>query len=201
MGVSPARRRLRGPPPDAVRVGHSRHPRPGPLSRAGPPGGLPFSVPDCGVSPLPPSLRTIRAEFADDLGLPLPASGSLERWARHGVLLLNAVLTVNRGVAGSHRRHGWETFTDAVVAAVSAKPGPVAFLLWGRAARAKIKFIDQDRHIVLTAAHPAARLAQGFRGSKPFSSANAALGSRGAPAIDWSLGDQGTSAGGGGLRR
>jgi len=99
-------------------------------------------------------------------------------------------MTVRGGVAGSHRRRGWETFTDAVVAAVSAKPGLVAFLLWGLAAQAKIKLIDQDRHIVLTAAHPAARLAQGFRGSRPFSSANAALESRRAPAIDWSLGDR-----------
>lgn len=150
--------------------------------------GLAFSVP-AGVSPLPRSLRTIRVEFAADCGLPLPESGSLERWARHGVLLLNVVLTVNQGDPGSHRRHGWETFTDAIVAAVSAKPGPVAFLLWGRAAQAKIKLIDADRHVVLTAPHPAARLAQGFRGSKPFGSANAALKLRGSPTIDWSLVD------------
>jgi len=151
--------------------------------------GLAFSVPD-GVSPLPPSLRTIRAELVADLGLPLPESGSLKRWARHGVLLLNTVLTVRGGVAGSHRRHGWETFTDAIVGAVSAKPGPVAFLLWGRAAQAKIKLIDQDRHIVLTAAHPSPLSAKGFRDMRPFSSANAALKSQRAPAIDWSLGDQ-----------
>jgi uracil-DNA glycosylase len=151
--------------------------------------GLAFSVPD-GVSPLPLSLRRIRAELADDLGLPFPESGSLAPWARHGVLLLNTVLTVNRGVAGSHRRQGWETFTDAIVAAVSAKPGPVAFLLWGRVAQAKIKLIDHDQHVVLTAPHPAARLAQGFRGSKPFSSANAALKLHGKPVIDWSLADR-----------
>jgi uracil-DNA glycosylase len=156
--------------------------------------GLAFSVPD-GVNRLPPSLRTIRAELADDLGLPLPESGSLERWARRGVLLLNTVLTVRGGVAGSHRRHhgrphGWETFTDAVLLAVSEKPGPVVFLLWGRAAQAKIKLIDGDPHVVLTAPHPAARLAHGFRGFKPFSSANAALESRRVPAIDWSLADR-----------
>jgi len=151
--------------------------------------GLAFSVPD-GVSPLPPSLRTIRAELADDLGLPLPEGGSLERWARQGVLLLNTVLTVNGGMAGSHRRQGWETFTDAIVAAVSEKPGPVAFLLWGRAAQAKIELIDQGRHIVLMATHPSPLSAKGFRGSRPFSSANAALESRGSPAIDWSLGDR-----------
>jgi uracil-DNA glycosylase len=157
-----------------------------PYHRPGQAEGLAFSVSE-GVHPLPPSLRAIRAELADDLGTPLPESGSLERWARHGVLLLNTVLTV-RANAGSHRGHGWETFTDAVVAAVSAKPDPVAFLLWGQAAQSKIRLIDQTRHIILTAAHPSPRSSKGFRDTRPFGGANAALEARGVPAIDWGLG-------------
>jgi len=154
--------------------------------------GLAFSVPP-GVPP-PPSLRTIIAELARDLGRPLPAEGSLVPWARHGVLLLNTVLTVRRGEPGSHAHQGWERLSGAIVAAVAATPTPVVFLLWGARAQTRRGRIDESRHVVIASTHPsprsarrASRSAPPFVGSAPFRRVNEALAERGQPAIDWDL--------------
>ncbi|MBN1206138.1 MAG: uracil-DNA glycosylase [Myxococcaceae bacterium] len=148
--------------------------------------GLAFSVRP-GV-PLPRSLVNIFKELESDVGLPPPASGSLVPWARQGVLLLNAVLTVRDGEPNSHEGHGWEEFTDAVIRAVGAKPEPVVFLLWGAYARKKKKLIDTRRHVVVESAHPSPLSASnGFFGSRPFSQINAALEARGQAPIDWRL--------------
>ena len=148
--------------------------------------GLAFSV-QPGVPP-PPSLVNIFKELKSDLGLPLPADGSLVPWAEQGVLLLNAVLTVRDGEPNSHARHGWEEFTDTVIQAVSAKPEPVVFLLWGGYARKKRKLIDAQRHVIIESAHPSPLSASaGFFGSKPFSKINEALVAHGQSPIDWSL--------------
>ena len=148
--------------------------------------GLAFSV-QPGVPP-PPSLVNIFKELKSDLGLPLPADGSLVPWAEQGVLLLNAVLTVRDGEPNSHARHGWEEFTDTVIQAVSAKPEPVVFLLWGGYARKKRKLIDAKRHVIIESAHPSPLSASaGFFGSKPFSKINEALVAHGQSPIDWSL--------------
>ncbi len=150
--------------------------------------GLAFSVP-VGVAP-PPSLRNILAEWESDLGLARPAGGSLERWARHGVLLLNAVMTVRQGKANSHKDEGWEPFTDAIIRVVAAKRSPVVFLLWGRTAQRKIELID-GRHVVLESDHPsplsANRPPTPLLGSKPFSKSNARLEALGWDPIDWRL--------------
>jgi uracil-DNA glycosylase len=147
--------------------------------------GLAFSVPT--GKKRPPSLRNILAEWQADLDLGPAASGSLEPWARHGVLLLNAVMTVREGRANSHQGLGWEPFTDAIISAVNARPEPVAFLLWGQPARRKVPLIEA-RHVVIESSHPsplsATRGSLPFRGSRPFSRANAELGRR---AIDWRL--------------
>ena len=152
--------------------------------------GLAFSVPS--TQWIPPSLRNILDEWDADIGGPRPLHGSLEPWAHHGVLLLNAVLTVNQGRANSHRGKGWEPFTDAIVRAVAASERPVAFLLWGRAAQRKACLIN-DRHIVIQASHPsplsATRGQVPFRTSSPFSTANDRLAALGQPPIDWSLTD------------
>lgn len=155
--------------------------------------GLAFAVPP--EIPAPPSLKNILAELGRDLGLPGPAEGSLDAWARHGVLLLNTVLTVRRGVANSHAGHGWELFTTAIVAAAAAKPEPVAFLLWGNQARAYRGLIDEARHVVLSSTHPsplsarrASRGAPAFIGSAPFRRANEELTTRGQLPIEWDLG-------------
>jgi uracil-DNA glycosylase len=148
--------------------------------------GLCFSVRP-GVT-VPPSLANIHKELADDLGLAIPDHGNLEAWARHGVLLLNATLTVRAGQAGSHQGKGWETFTDEVIRAVSAKPEHVVFILWGNYARRKKVLIDTARHTVIESAHPSPLSAHnGFFGSRPFSRANAALVAHGQQPIDWSL--------------
>jgi len=148
--------------------------------------GLAFSVRP-GV-PAPPSLRNIFAELQTDLGVHAPASGSLEPWARRGVLLLNTTLTVRGGVAASHQRRGWEAFTDEVIRAVDAKPERVVFILWGRSARAKRALVDTSRHAVLESAHPSPLSASaGFFGSRPFSRANAALAEGGREPVDWRL--------------
>jgi uracil-DNA glycosylase len=146
--------------------------------------GLSFSVP-AGVK-LPPSLRNVIKEWESDLGLPLPAEGSLQPWARHGVLLLNTVLTVRRDEPNSHKGQGWEPFTDAIVRAVVARPEPVAFLLWGRQAQKTARLVTPP-HFVLEAAHPSPFSAKRFFGSRPFSGANTGLADRGRPGIDWSL--------------
>jgi uracil-DNA glycosylase len=150
--------------------------------------GLCFSVRP-GVR-IPLSLANIHKELHDDLGLPIPDHGSLEAWARHGVLLLNATLTVRAGEAASHQKHGWETFTDHIIEVVNDKPEPVVFLLWGNSARRKRSLIDTSRHIVIESAHPSPLSAHnGFFGSKPFSRANAALVAAGREPIDWNLTD------------
>ncbi len=149
--------------------------------------GLAFSVRE-GVPP-PPSLVNIFKELRSDLGLEPPGHGHLAGWAREGVLLLNAVLTVRAGEANSHRGRGWDRLTDAVIRAVSAGPEPVVFLLWGAPAQKKAALVDESRHAVLRAAHPSPLSARrGFFGSRPFSRANAALAERGRPPIDWRLG-------------
>jgi uracil-DNA glycosylase len=138
---------------------------------------------------LPLSLQNILTELCADCRYELPESGSLEPWARHGVLLLNTLLTVRRGAANSHAGHGWEKFTGAVVDAVSAKPGPIVFLLWGKKAQTQGRQIDRRRHIVIESAHPSPLSARrGFFGSGPFSRANAELLERHRPPIDWALG-------------
>jgi uracil-DNA glycosylase len=146
--------------------------------------GLAFSVKP-GV-PLPPSLVNIFKELESNLGPPRPTSGSLVPWAEQGVLLLNAVLTVRQGEPNSHEGQGWEEFTDSVIRAVSAKPEPVVFLLWGNYARKKRKLIDTQRHEVIESPHPSPLSASGgFFGSRPFSRINDALMLRGQPPIDW----------------
>ncbi len=146
--------------------------------------GLSFSVPP--GMPLPPSVRNILNEWEADLQLPRPADGSLRPWARHGVLLLNTVLTVRQHEPNSHARHGWEAFTDAVIRAVVARPDPVAFLLWGRQAQRAARLVTPP-HLVLEAAHPSPFSAKRFFGSRPFSGANDGLVALGRTAIDWSL--------------
>ncbi|MCL6683408.1 uracil-DNA glycosylase [Sphingomonas alba] len=148
--------------------------------------GLCFSVPD-GIRP-PPSLVNIYKEMKTDLGITPPAHGLLEHWARQGVLLLNSVLTVQMGLAASHRDRGWERFTDAVVRLVNAKSDPVVFMLWGSYAQKKAAFVDTSRHLVLKAPHPSPLSAHsGFFGCKHFSKANAFLEAHGRRAIDWAL--------------
>jgi len=148
--------------------------------------GLCFSVRP-GV-PVPPSLANIFRELHDDVGFEVPGHGCLQRWADCGVLLLNAVLTVERGSAGAHQGKGWERFTDRVVDVVNRGPNPVAFLLWGAQAQRKGAGIDRDRHLVLTAPHPSPLSAhRGFLGCRHFSRANRWLEEQGQAPIDWSL--------------
>jgi uracil-DNA glycosylase len=146
--------------------------------------GLCFSVRH-GV-PVPPSLANIHKELATDVGVAPPGHGNLEGWARQGVLLLNATLTVRAGQAGSHQGRGWETFTDTVLATVNAKPEHVVFILWGSYARKKKALIDTSRHTVIESPHPSPLSAHnGFFGSRPFSRTNAALEAHGQQPIDW----------------
>lgn len=148
--------------------------------------GLCFSVPN-GVRP-PPSLINIYKELASDLGISPPAHGFLEQWAKQGVLLLNSVLTVEMGLAASHRDRGWERFTDAVIRLVNARPDPVVFMLWGSYAQKKAAFVDASRHLVLKAPHPSPLSAHsGFLGCRHFSKANAFLEAQGSAPIDWAL--------------
>lgn len=146
--------------------------------------GLCFSVGD-GVK-MPPSLVNIFKEVSSDTGVPFPTSGNLERWARQGVLLLNSVLTVEEGRPGSHQGHGWERFTDAVVASLSRRRDNLVFMLWGSHAIQKGARIDRSRHCVLTAVHPSPLSAyRGFFGCRHFSKANAYLEAHGRSAILW----------------
>jgi uracil-DNA glycosylase len=146
--------------------------------------GLCFSV-QPGVRP-PPSLVNIFKEIEADLGLPIPTHGHLQAWAEHGVLLLNAVLTVERGQAGAHQGQGWERFTDTVVRAVNERCENVVFLLWGSHAQKKGAGIDRSRHLALTAPHPSPLSAhRGFLGCRHFSKANEWLESRGVSPVDW----------------
>lgn len=156
-----------------------------PYHGAGQAMGLCFSVSD-GV-PQPPSLRNIFTELATDLGLPAPRSGDLTPWARQGVLLLNAVLTVCPGRAGSHAGKGWERFTDRAVRELSERREGIVFLLWGRYAQQKGELVDRSRHHVLAAAHPSPYSVGGFFGCGHFSQANALLAASGSEPIDWRL--------------
>lgn len=146
--------------------------------------GLCFSVGE-GV-PNPPSLQNIFKEIQSDLGKPLPSNGDLTRWARQGVLLLNATLTVQAHQAGSHQRKGWETFTDAVIRCLAEEREHLVFILWGAYAQKKGAFIDRNKHLVLTSAHPSPLSAyNGFFGNRHFSRANAYLSEHGIAEIDW----------------
>ena len=148
--------------------------------------GLCFSVPP-GIAP-PPSLVNILKELQNDLGIPVPTHGNLEKWADQGVLLLNATLTVRAGQAGSHQNKGWEAFTNKVISHVSWKKSAVVFLLWGRYAQAKETLVDGAKHLVLKAPHPSPFSAHsGFFGCRHFSRANAFLEQQGMNPIDWSL--------------
>ena len=150
--------------------------------------GLSFSVRP-GVK-IPPSLVNIYKELRDDLGIPPAQHGFLEHWAKQGVLLLNAVLTVEMGSAGAHAGKGWESFTDAVIRAVNDQPHSVVFILWGAYAQKKAAFVDPTKHLVIRSAHPSPLSAHnGFLGSKPFSKANAFLEAHGFAPIDWSIPD------------
>jgi uracil-DNA glycosylase len=150
--------------------------------------GLSFSVRP-GVTP-PPSLVNIFKELHDDVQFRVPNNGCLIPWAEQGVLLLNAVLTVRAHQANSHQGKGWETFTDAVLRAVNARPDRLVFLLWGSYAQRKAEGIDLSRHTVLKAPHPSPLSAdRGFFGCRHFSKANAALQSAGLPPIQWQLPD------------
>jgi len=156
-----------------------------PYHNAGQAHGLSFSVLP-GVKP-PPSLQNIFKELRSDLGIATPQHGYLARWAAQGVFLLNATLTVRAHEAGSHQGKGWETFTDATIRALSGRPEPVVFVLWGRYARSK-KDLIYAHHTVIESAHPSPMSAtSGFFGSRPFSKANAALESCGFQPIEWSL--------------
>jgi uracil-DNA glycosylase len=148
--------------------------------------GLSFSV-RTGVR-IPPSLRNVFTELADDLGVPPPVSGDLSGWARQGVLLLNAVLTVRAAAAASHAGRGWEAFTDATIEALNAGHQRVVFLLWGGYARKKAALITNPVHVVLEAGHPSPLNTRGFRGARPFSAANKALADAGRAVIDWDPG-------------
>lgn len=146
--------------------------------------GLCFSVSE-GI-PLPPSLQNIYKELKDDLGIAPPGSGDLERWARQGVLLLNATLTVRRGAAASHQGKGWEEFTDAALRVLSQEREHLVFILWGAYARRKGAFIDRMKHLVIESAHPSPLSAHnGFFGSKPFSKTNEYLVKYGVEPVEW----------------
>lgn len=154
-----------------------------PYHNAGQAHGLSFSVND-GVK-VPPSLVNIFKEIQDDLGVPVPKSGNLTRWADQGVLLLNATLTVEAHKAGSHQKKGWETFTDAAIRTLNENREGIVFMLWGAYAQKKAEFIDTDKHLVLKAAHPSPLAGGAFFGSKHFSQANNYLISKGIEPINW----------------
>lgn len=148
--------------------------------------GLAFSV-QPGVR-VPPSLVNIYKELQADLGIAPASHGFLDHWARQGVLLLNTCLTVEQGLAASHKGRGWEGFTDAVIALVAARARPCAFLLWGSHAQKKAGFVDSRRHLVLKAPHPSPlSVHNGFFGCRHFSRTNHWLAEQGQPPIDWAL--------------
>lgn len=156
-----------------------------PYHGAGQANGLCFSVND--EITFPPSLVNIFKEIENDLQQPIPKSGNLERWAKQGVLLLNATLTVQANQAGSHQNKGWEVFTDAVIKHISAKKEDVVFLLWGGFAKKKVKLIDVSKHMILTSGHPSPLSAnRGYWfGNKHFSKTNELLLSKGKHPIQW----------------
>jgi uracil-DNA glycosylase len=146
--------------------------------------GLSFSVNE-GI-PLPPSLQNIYKEISSDLNVEMPKTGNLDNWAKQGILLLNATLTVRANTPGSHQKRGWEQFTDAVVKTISDQKNHIVFLLWGKYAQEKGKIIDRNKHLILTSAHPSPFSAHsGFFGNKHFSKTNQYLESIGETAILW----------------
>lgn len=148
--------------------------------------GLCFSVPP-GITP-PPSLVNIFKEIQNDLGIPMPSHGNLENWARQGVLLLNATLTVRANQPGSHQNKGWEMFTDQVIRTLSRDKSGLVFLLWGKFAQAKEYLIDSKKHFILKAAHPSPYSASsGFFGCRHFSKTNEILRGQGKDEINWAL--------------
>lgn len=156
-----------------------------PYHEAGQAMGLSFSVPD-GVA-MPPSLQNIFKEIEGDLGIGVPQSGNLTRWAEQGVLLLNATLTVRAHQAGSHQRHGWERFTDAAISRLSEGRDHLVFILWGGYARSKESLIDRSRHLVLESVHPSPLSANrgGWFGNHHFSRCNEYLAGNGMDPINW----------------
>ena len=149
--------------------------------------GLCFSVqPD--MADLPPSLVNIFKELHDDVGCTMPDNGCLTSWARQGVLLLNTVLTVRAHQANSHRGHGWEQFTDAILKAVDAQDRPIVYMLWGTPAQSKAAMLHNPRHLILKAPHPSPLSAyRGFFGCRHFSKCNAFLKENGEMPIDWQI--------------
>ncbi len=147
--------------------------------------GLSFSVPE--NVPAPPSLRNIFREIETDLGVRMSGNPHLEKWARQGVLLLNAILTVRAGEPASHSRIGWTEFTDAVIRYLSNNCEGIVFLLWGNFARSKRELIDTSRHYVLEAAHPSPLARGAFFGCRHFSRTNEILLAQGKTPIDWQL--------------
>ena len=146
--------------------------------------GLCFSVSD--DIPPPPSLKNIFKEIQSDTELEIPTSGNLEHWAKQGILMLNATLTVRANSAGSHQNKGWEEFTDSVIQLLSKEKEDLIFLLWGKFAQKKAAIIDKDKHYILTAAHPSPFSAHhGFFGCKHFSKANRILKQQGKTEIQW----------------
>ena len=156
-----------------------------PYHEAGQAMGLSFSVPD-GVA-MPPSLQNIFKEIQGDLGIGVPQSGNLTRWAEQGVLLLNATLTVRAHQAGSHQRHGWERFTDAAISRLSEGRDHLVSILWGGYARSKASLIDRSRHLVLESVHPSPLSANrgGWFGNHHFSRCNEYLAGHGMDLINW----------------
>lgn len=148
--------------------------------------GLAFSVKE--TVKLPPSLLNIYKELIDDIGCAMPKSGNLLSWAKEGVFLLNTVLTVREASAGSHKKHGWEQFTDAAIRSLSEDREHLVFILWGKPAQSKEKLIDNSKHLILKAPHPSPLSSyRGFFGSKPFSQTNDYLKAHGVRPIAWCL--------------
>ncbi len=146
--------------------------------------GLCFSVRD-GIR-FPPSLMNVFKELKNDLGIEIPKSGDLTRWADQGVLLLNSVLTVEDGKAGSHQKKGWELFTDKIISLVNEHCEHVVFILWGAYAQKKAAFVDRNKHLVIESVHPSPLSShRGFFGSKPFSKTNEYLKENGVKGIEW----------------
>ncbi|MBU0631639.1 uracil-DNA glycosylase [bacterium] len=148
--------------------------------------GLAFSV--LGNTPFPPSLRNIFTEYTTDLHLPMPKQGDLTQWAKEGVFLINAVLSVRKGQPASHKNRGWERFVKRVIEIINEKKENVVFVLWGADAQKKESFINVSRHLVLKAPHPSPLSSyRGFFGSKPFSKTNEYLMNNKIVVIDWNL--------------
>ena len=156
-----------------------------PYHNAGQAMGLSFSVPQ--TVKAPPSLVNVYKEIKADLDLPIPTHGDLTGWAQQGVFLLNAILTVEAGNAGSHQKSGWQFFTDAVIKRLSDEREHLVFMLWGNFARSKRVYIDKTKHLILEAAHPSPLAGNAFSGCRHFSQANAYLVKNGLEPIDWRI--------------